>query len=329
MSEETASQQEEATSQPIAKPVKKEIPPVKKQVVYRLSNGEFDDFVEVDTIDNTGFYKIFHREMKSNGQLILEVEYDEEGNEIQKTTNTFDDKGNVVVHELFTDGALAEKTIFVHDEKGNVVKETREFDAGFPLTTFYKYNEDGKVIELRVDDSDGELQKRETFTYHPVWKDKIVTHEVFDEEDKISLKEENEWEEREGEVKARKFTVNDYSLDRYRRTEFFDPRKREDNIAMATFNEKDKVLEYVKIIFDENDRELEEHSISVNDSDNFIVYYTYDELDRVILQEQHQRDKIISKINRRFGESGLAELIGIRSFSRGMYVDLFEYEFYE
>ncbi len=323
MSEEAAATQDES------KAPKKVIAPIKKQIVYRLVNGEFDDFAEAEAMDNPDFYKIFHREMMKDGQLIFEVEYDDDGIELHKTVNTFDDKGKVSTLEIYNEGALAEKIIYERDEKGNVLKETRQFDEGFPLTTFFKYDSEGRTIELRVDDSDGELQKRETFVYHPVWNDKVVAHEVFDEEDNLSLKEENEWEERDGEVKAKKFIVNDYPLDRYRRTEFFDPRKREDNIAMATFNEKEKVIEYVKILFDEKDRDLEEHSISVNDSDNFIVYYTYDELDRVILQEQHQRDKIISKINRRFGENALAELIGIRSFSRGMYVDKFEYEFYQ
>lgn len=322
MSEETAPKQEAAPVE------KKEIPPIKKQVVYRLLNGEWDDFAEVNEIDRTDFYKIFHRELNKDGELIVEVEFDEDGKELHKTANTFDEKGNIAVHELFNDGQLVEKSIFVYDDKNQLIKETREFDEGFPLTTFFKYNEDGNVIEKRVDDSDGELQKRETFAYHPNWKDKVVLHEVFDEEDIISLKEENEWEERDGEVKARKFIVNDYSLKSYRRIEFFDPKKREDNISMATFNDKEKVLEYVKVVFDEKGRELEEHSVSVNDSDNFIVYYTHDDLDRVIVQEQKQGDKIVSKINRRFGEIGLAELIGIRSFNRGMYVDVFEYEFH-
>ncbi|MEO5642148.1 MAG: hypothetical protein ABIQ40_20100 [Bacteroidia bacterium] len=321
---------EEATSKQEANPVeKKETPPIRKQLVYRLLNGEFGDFEGVETIDKSGFHKVFERDMKNDGQLIEEVEYDEDGTVLHKTSNTFDEKNRIVVHELYTEGVLAEKTIYERDEKGNVIKEIREFDEGFPLTMNFRIDEEGRVVEIRVDDSDGDLQKRETFTYHSVWKDKVVTHEVYDEEDKVTLKEENEWEEREGEIKAKKFNVNDYSLDRYRRTEFFDPRSREDKIAMATFNNKEKVTEYVKVIFDENGRELEEHSISVNDSDNFIVYYTYDDKDRVVLQEQHQHDKIMSKINRRFGEHGLAEMIGIRSFTRGMYVDVFEYEFHE
>lgn len=320
---------EEATAKQEAMPEKKkETAPVKKQIVYRLFNGEWDDFAETEIVNKDDFYQVFYRELQKDGELITETEFDEKGNEVQKTVNTFDDKGRIVQHELFNDGMLAEKSILEYDDKGNVTKETREFDEGFPMMTFFTYDNENRVTEKRVDDSDGELQKRETFEYHPVWKDKIVKHEVYDEEGQISLREENEWEERNDEVKAKKFVVNDFSLGKYRRTEFFDPKTREDHIAMATFNDKEKVVEYVKVILDEKDRELEEHSVSVNDSDNFIVYYTYDDLDRVVKQEQHQEDKIISQINRRFGEHGLAELIAVRSFSRGMYVDAFEYEFY-
>jgi hypothetical protein len=320
---------EESAPKPIEKETqKKEIPPIKKQIVYRMVNGEWSDFEEQETIDKTDFYKIFHRELNPKGELIVEMEFDHEGNEIQKTANTFNDKGEIIKHELYNEGQLVEKTDLEYDAKGQLTKETREFDEGYPLTTFFTYDEEGRVTEKRVDDSDGELQKRETFTYHPEWKDKVVRHVIFDEEDKPSVEEDNEWEERGGEVKARKFIVKDHTMNTFRRTEFFDPRTREDNIAMATFNEKEKVLEYVKVFFDEKDREKEEQSISINDSDNFKVHYTYDDEDRVIVQEQHQEDKIISKINRRFGKYGLAELIAIRSFSRGMYVDAFEYEFH-
>jgi hypothetical protein len=323
MSEETAPQQVEKEV------AKVEAAAIKIQNVYRLQNGEWTDFENGEVVDKADFYKIFHREMLSNGEQVCEIEYDKDGNELQKTANTYDENGNVILHELFTEGVLVEKTEIVYDEKQNVIKETREFDEGFPLTTFFKYDEEGRVIEKRVDDVDGELQKKETFAYHPIWKDKIVKHVLLDEEDQITIEEDNEWEERSGEVKAKRFVVRDISMGKYRRTEFFDPRTREDKIAIATFNEKEKVQEYVKIIFDEKDRELEEHSVSVNDSDNFIVYYTYDALDRVIVQEQHQGDKVVSKINRRFGNEGLVELIGIRSFTRGSYVDAFEYEFHE
>ena len=334
MSEETVSEEaastEEISSQEENKPVKKEKPELKqflKQHVYRLSNGEWDDFEGVEVIDKKGFHKVFERELTKDGEIISEKEMDEDGNEIQKTQNKYNADGKIVHHELFNEGELVEKIHSEYDEKKRLVKETREFDEGFPLSTIFSYDNEDRLIEKRIDDSDGELQKRETYQYHPTWKDKVVKHVVYDEEDKISVEEEIEWEEREGEIKQKKIIAKDNSMNSYRRTEFFDPKSREDNIAYAVYNEREKVVEYVKVIFDDRGREIEEHSVSVNDSDNFKVYYTYDEFDRVIKQEQHQQDKIISKINRRFGESGYAELIAVRSFSRGMYVDYFEYEF--
>ena len=327
--QEEAASAEEISSQEEVQPEKKEKPELKqfvKQHVYRLSNGEWDDFAEVEVIDKSGFHKVFQRELTKDGEMISEVEMDEDGNEIQKTQNKFNEAGKIIYHELFNEGQLVEKIHSEYDEKNRLVKETREFDEGFPLSTVFSYDDEDRLIEKRIDDSDGELQKRETYEYHSTWKDKIVKHVVFDEEDKISVEEEIEWEEREGEIKQKKVSVKDHSMNSFRRTEFFDPKVREDKIAYAVYNEREKVVEYVKVFFDDKGRELEEHSVSVNDSDNFKVYYTYDDFDRVIKQEQHQQDKIISKVNRRFGESGYAELIAVRSFSRGMYVDYFEYE---
>lgn len=331
-SEEITSAETEATPEAPAPKEKKQkpVPPhYKKQIVYRALNGEWDDFAESEAVDKAGFFKVFEREMTKDGDLVSEVEFDADGNEVQKTLNTYNEQGKISKHELYNEGYLAEKLLFEYDDKNRVIKETREFDEGFPLTTHFTYDDNDQVTEKRIDDSEGELQKRETYTYHPVWKTKVVKHNVYDEEDKISIEEETEWEERNGEPKVKKFTVNDRAMGTYRRTEFFDPLKREDNIVYATYNNKEKVVEYMKVVYDEEGRESEEHSVSVNDSDNFIVYYTYDEYSRPVVQEQHQADKIISKIHRRFDEKGHLSLVGVRSFSRGMYVDYFEYELYE
>ncbi|HTL82268.1 MAG TPA: hypothetical protein VL651_11210 [Bacteroidia bacterium] len=332
MSEETNEAVESAAAPEEKKErvaLKKPEPPATKVVdVYRLIDGEFSEFAEAETIDRSKFFKVFHREFTKDGEIILEVQYDPDGVELQKTLNKLNENGKIIAHELFNEGQRAEHITFELDEKGRIVKELHEFEEGFPLTTFFKYDDQDRVIEKRVDDSDGELQKRETFEYHPSWKDKIVKHVIYDEEGEISQEETREYEERDGEVKVKKIESTDHTFDKYSRTEFFDAKSREDSIGYATFNEKDKVTEYVKIVFDEYGREAEEHSVSVNDSDNFKVYYTYDDYDRVVKQEQHQDDKIISSINRRFGKEGNADLIGVRSFNRGVYLDYYEFEYW-
>lgn len=336
MSDETTSPENEEVTAPeetakpkLPKQPKPEPPPVKVQVIYRLPDGEWEQFEEEDAPSRDQFYKMMERVYLKDGSLVSETEYDEDGNELQKTLNVYNANGKVTQQELFNEGALAEKITFVYDDKNRLQKETREFEEGFPITTHFKYDDQDRLIEKRTDDNDGELQKKETFQYHSVWNDKVVKHETFDEENTLSTEEETEWEERNGEVKAARVIVKDHSFDTYRRTELFDARKREDNIAYATFNEKEKVIEYVKVVYDEDGLEAEEHSVSVNESDNFKVYYTYDEYSRPVVQEQHQADRIISKVHRKFNEKGSVELIGYRSFSRGLYVDLFEYEYFD
>ena len=79
MSEETVPKQ-------IEKEVAKtETVKIKTQIVYRLMNGEWADFEEVEIVDKASFYKIFHREMLPTGDLVCEIEFDKDGNEIQKS----------------------------------------------------------------------------------------------------------------------------------------------------------------------------------------------------------------------------------------------------
>jgi hypothetical protein len=83
------------------------------------------------------------------------------------------------------------------------------------------------------------------------------------------------------------------------------------------------------VIYDEKGREAEERSESVLPSENFEVFYTYDDEDRIIHQEHRQGDRILSKHNRRFNEKNLPSFHGFRSPNRGMHVDFFEYTYFD
>lgn len=299
------------------------------QKVYRLYNGSWED-VEGDENPDTSTYKLtYDREFTKAGELVYEMELDVAGNEVQKQVNTYNDKDKIVKHELYNEGELVETIEFDYDEKGNLASEYRTFEEGYPLRTLYTYDDENRVIEKTVVDDDGEQEKRETFAYHPEWKDKVVKHDTYDEEDTLTTEELIEFELREGEVRTKQQTVIDHTLNIKRRTVFFDAKGREDNIAYVTYNEKDKAVEIFKIMFDDKGRETEERSESVNASENFEVYYTYDDEDRVIHQEHRQGDRILSKHNRLFNEKNLPSFHGFRSASRGMHVDYFEYTYFD
>lgn len=300
----------------------------KTQKVFRSYNGSWDDIESEENPETSAWKLTYDREFTKDGELVYEMEYDVSGNEIQKQINTYNDKEKIVRHELYNEGELVETIAFEYDENGNLVSEYREFEEGYPLKTLYVYDEQHRIIEKKVEDSDGEQEKRETFTYHEEWKDKVIKHEMFDEEDTLTTVEETEYEQREGEVKTKQQIVTDHTINLVRKTVFFDAKNREDNIAYVTYNEKEKALELFKVIYDENGREAEERSESVLPSENFEVYYTYDDEGRVTHQEHRQGDRILSKHNRRFNEKSLPSFHGFRSANRGMYVDYIEYTYF-
>lgn len=301
----------------------------KTQKVYRLYNGEWDDVEASETPDVSSYKLTYDREFTRDGELVAEVEFDPAGEEVQKQLNTYNENGKIIRHELYNEGVLAETIDFTYNDKGLVATEYREFEEGYPLRTLYTYDDDNRVIEKRVEDADGELERRETFAYHPEWKDKITSKVIFDEEDEMTQEETTEYEERNGEIKIKSVVIVDHAMKITRKTVYFDAKSREDNIAFVVYNEKDKALELFRIVHDEQGREVEERSESVNTSENYEIYYTYDDNDRVIHQEHRQGDRILSKHDRRFNDRDLPLFHAFRSHSRGMYVDYFEYGYFD
>ncbi|MGL4599083.1 MAG: hypothetical protein ACRCYO_16305 [Bacteroidia bacterium] len=288
--------------------------------------------IRINELDDTEakhfVYLYMVRTYNAAGDLIEEVEYDDEGYEMQRTVNSYNERGHLVKQENWSDGVLAETNTFVVDEKGVIASEERAFEEGNPFQTKCTYNEQGHIIEKIVDDGDGELERREVWAYHATWTDKITHHQVFDEENKLYLEEMQEWEERETGVKMKQLITKDHSIGLSSRIEFFDPRTREDGIAAVTYNEKDKVTDIMRIKFDEHGREVEEKSESANEKDNFLIVNEYDEEGRLIYQETIQKDLVQRAHHRRFNSEGKVSVHAVESVN-GMYVDAIDYVYFE
>jgi hypothetical protein len=165
---------------------KKEKVQPKTQKVYRNYNGTWDDIELEETPDTSAWKLTYEREFTKDGELVYEIEYDMTGNEVQKQLNTYNDKDKITRHELYNEGQLVETIVFEYNENGLLASEYREFEEGYPLWTLYTYDDENRLIEKKVEDTDGEQEKREVFGYHSEWKDKVVKHEVYDEEDKLT-----------------------------------------------------------------------------------------------------------------------------------------------
>jgi hypothetical protein len=88
------------------------------------------------------------------------------------------------------------------------------------------------------------------------------------------------------------------------------------------------VTDIERVVINDAGHETEHHIESVNVSDNLQVYNEHDEHGRIVKQEQRQKDRILVKVERKFNAEHHVEVLSYRSASRGIYLDVAQFEYY-
>jgi hypothetical protein len=308
--------------------------PARLHRIYRAPGLDFDPEQNIAELDRAEFFLVNELTYTPDGKLISEKEFDDQGNVLQEVKNEYNEKGELIHHELFSDGVQAENITYQYNEKGKVVEERQNFDEGFPVIRRFVYDEQDRLIELISEDDEGELSEREVYTYSTDFPDKIVKLVKYDEDNKPAHEEESVYEsetDEDGKVTPRlkQITARDLVYDTLRRTDYYDAQNREDQIAQVSYNRAGKTTEVIYIVYDESGNVIEERIESVNAAENIEFYYVRDEHGRILEEVRRQKDKILLKINRRFSVENYVELFSFRSAVSGVYLQFSEFEFYD
>lgn len=160
---------------------------------YYDENGRViktEDLGEGDSVIVTGLYTYNEagqltgwREETASGQAYsyCDKTYDENGNLLEESgrnyvdwagedeyyrhTYVYDNNGNVVEEMYERNGNISEHTVSTYDDQGRLI-EKRELNIGRDT---YAYDEAGNLIEWVYYDNDGDLFRKETYTYEEFW----------------------------------------------------------------------------------------------------------------------------------------------------------------
>ncbi len=117
-------------------------------------------------------------EFDKNGNVLMEIKYNAEGNAEEKYMNTFDEKGRLIEEIYYlTEDEIAEHKTYEYDDEGKVWRAFKHYVDGSEDVTDYKYDDEGKVIEKVTTDSDGEMEEKEVFSYK---NGKLESRELFE-----------------------------------------------------------------------------------------------------------------------------------------------------
>jgi len=224
------------------------------------------------TNDEPQFYKSSYKEFNVAGDLICENRYNEEGSVIARTANIYDADGKLVETQYYD--SLQETTethSYTYNERGELLKETVDFGQGF--LTVYAYHRDSSKRQLTISEQDEDGVVEETKTRVFDTNGNLLEETVYDDNNKAISRIKNSFDQNQRLIRKEE---NDL---RYKTIQYHEYYYHESGrlTGVKTLNHKDKVQNWVKVEYDENNRPVKQ--ITMNGHTITIEYP--DELHRI------------------------------------------------
>lgn len=123
-------------------------------------------------------YQQDRREYDSEGRLVRQIHYHQDGHELELDTYTYSENGFLAEETRKTEGDdFTERLRHEPGEGGKVAVTYRYYADGSFDTTAYAYDEEGRTLEVRTTDSDGEEEWKETHSYPSAMEEHVIRTE--------------------------------------------------------------------------------------------------------------------------------------------------------
>lgn len=296
---------------------------IRSMIVTRYPGVRPDERESVDP------FKLREVQYHSSGSIISNAEFDEDGGIAEQFLNTLDEKGQVIEHQVLMDGDVIERIELKYNAAGKIIEENRMYEEGDPSPTIYTYDNNGELLERRVESSPGEVEQGDRYEYHPEFNTKVIRHEEYMADGKVVRIVTHEYEKENGEVVLVKSFSENKETGKTFRTEHFDAKKHEDNVAAVIYDSDNRVSNIVYEFFDEAFRLIRTEEKSRNPGADPRIEYTYDEKGNMNKQVQYIGGRLHSQWEKKFDENGLEEWVYGQSSSGHSYTDVYQYEFFD
>jgi len=239
-------------------------------------------------------YKYSETHYDEQGNVVMEVKYTENGEVSEKTVNRFDEKNQLIEEIYYLDEEeIAERKTFEKDDSGKIIRAFKHYLDDSKDTMEYHYNDNNQLIEILGFDVDGDLERKEVFSYQDNY---IAGRKAFDEENELVLE------------KIYTYTDNGNSVD----TAEWDEMTGEKRRTVEKFDKNGIILETLR--YDQEDQLIDRVFFTADDSGKIVSWIeeseqqgksnttvTYDEKGNDVLQEeQNESGEIITKVERKF-----------------------------
>lgn len=194
-------------------------------------------------------FKSLYKEFNLHGDLILENRYNEDGDVIARTANSYNDNG-LIIETIFYDAEqdTSETHKYLYDDNGSLVKETLDFGQGF--LTVYVYSRDNEKRQVTISEQDEEGEVEEIRIQMFDVNGNLLEETVFNDENKPISNTKNTFDQdqrlirkEESDLRYKTIQSHEYYYNESGRV-----------TGIKTLNQKGRLLNWVKVEFDELNR---------------------------------------------------------------------------
>ena len=232
-------------------------------------------------------YLYSYTEHDRNGQTLSQSSFTADGLLAEKITRAYDDKGKVIREDYYSgEDELSESNSYERDAKGLVTKEIKKYLDGSTDVTSFTYGENDHLVEKVTLDEEGVLFQTEKFTWED---DRLVKHEVFDEEDNLIELDENAYDG-EGHVTMHR-RKDEETGENYKLTSKFNSAGLK--ITDHLYDEEGELVETTRYSYDKDHKLI--HSAVESEEKKSTTTYFYDDRGNNLGQEEvnDQGDQIL------------------------------------
>jgi hypothetical protein len=271
-------------------------------------------------------YLASQTEYDENGTIIFQSSFSPDGLLTEKVVLEYDAAGHVVHETYFVDeGEPSEEKSYEFDENGRVVKQLKHYIDGSADITSFVYNNEGLLAEKITINDEDEVETRETFAYNG---NKVIKHEIVDQEENFLLSEEFLYDEKGNLVEHIKDDedageyfklVTKYNEDGRKLAEMI--YNENDTLIETTWFEEDSQGRIVQTV-EENSRSRKVKHFRFDNSGNNLGYdETNGNGDKMVVVEHHYDEQ----------NNALSSMVFVNGGGRSMsqhYELKYEYEWY-
>ncbi len=197
------------------------------------------------------------REYNERGLETRYVEYSPDNKIEFEHIVEFDNKNNPIKEETISHSEdYSEKKFITYDEKGRILEEKTEYQEGWLSVKKFERDSEKRCLKVVVYDEDDEIEEFNEYYYNE--KGDIVSQVEKDENDKQKSKIINTFND-EGILIMKEEYLDSKKPEKIHRYYYNDVGNLN---ALQTVNAKERVLDWVKVLFDEQNRPIEQNTMS-------------------------------------------------------------------